>query len=163
MLKLRLAKLHGLMASVALAAFLLDQISKNWAHAVLEPHTRQVFIPHLINFILVSNTGLAFSMANENGLLAKIISSVVFVLLLYFYCRRYVFEKLTHPWLEQLGVSIIIGAAAGNLLERFMYGQVTDFLEFAFVTFPVFNCADVLIDVGVGLVFIAMYCFKKQA
>jgi signal peptidase II len=163
-LKLKLVALqhHALMFAILFAALALDLTSKAWAHAALEPHNRQNFIPHLLNFILVSNTGLAFSMVNENGLLAKIISSAVFLALFYFYCRRYLFKTLPHPALEQLGVSIIIGAAAGNLLERFIYGHVTDFLEFAFITFPIFNLADVMIDIGVGLVFISMYCSKKQ-
>jgi signal peptidase II len=160
-------------------ALAVDLSSKAGAHAYLLPQIRQEFIPHLLNLILVSNTGLAFSMVNDNGVLAKFIAAFVFILLLYFYCRRYIFAIVSDksesdqrntmfltarmpPVLEQLGVSIIIGAAAGNLFERFIYGHVTDFLEFAFITFPVFNLADILIDVGVGLVLISIWQRNKN-
>lgn len=153
---------HFLMLVVSLLALLVDIFTKYCAHAYLETHVRHVFIPHLLNFILVSNRGLAFSVVHDNGMLAKILSSGVFCLLLYLYCRRYLLDKAEHEYFEQLGMSIIIGAAAGNLLERFIYGRVTDFLEFAFITFPVFNLADVLIDVGIGLIFISVYQSKKS-
>ncbi len=154
-------KHHALMFSIFLCAFTLDLITKSWANASLQPHVRSAFIPQLLNFVLVNNSGLAFSMVNENGFLAKAIATAVFVILLYFYIDRYVLKEGAHPLLEKLGVATILGAAAGNLLERFVSGHVTDFLEFAFVSFPVFNLADVLIDVGVGLVFISIFRTQK--
>ncbi len=151
----------ALMSVSALATLLLDLLSKAWANTALEPSVRQTFVPSLLNFVLVKNTGLAFSMANQSGLLAKLLSGFVFIALLYYYGRRYIFAKESEPFLQQLGLSIIIGAAAGNLFERLLYGHVTDFLEFAFVSFPVFNVADVLIDTGIGLMLISMFRTKK--
>jgi signal peptidase II len=151
-----------LMFAALLCALILDLASKSWANSTLDPHVRHVFIPQLLNLLLVNNTGLAFSMVHDNGLLAKLISSAVFALLLFYYVRRYFFTKTQYPLLERVGVSIIIGAAAGNLIERFLFGHVTDFIEFAFVSFPVFNIADALIDVGVGLVFISVYLSARH-
>jgi signal peptidase II len=152
-----------LMFTALLCAFVLDQVSKLWANATLEPHIRHVLLPHLLNLILVKNTGLAFSIVNDNGMLAKLIASAVFIALIIYYSRRYFFKDIQHPLLEQIGVSIIIGAAAGNLIERFMFGHVTDFIEFAFINFPVFNIADILIDVGVGLVFVSIYLSTRHS
>ena len=56
----------------------------------------------------------------------------------------------------------LLGGAIGNLIDRYTVGQVTDFLEFTFVSFPVFNVADALIDVGIGCLFIAMYLLKRD-
>jgi len=53
-------------------------------------------------------------------------------------------------------MAMVIGAALGNLVDRYIYGRVTDFLEFEFVSFPVFNVADVLIDIGLVLAIISM-------
>jgi signal peptidase II len=102
-------------------------------------------------------------MLQEYSWLAQISSSVVFIVLLWVYARRYLVSAspLTSG-LEQFGMSIIIGSALGNLSERFVYGHVTDFLEFAFIKFPVFNLADVLIDTGVALILISVYCLRKN-
>jgi len=51
----------------------------------------------------------------------------------------------------------ILGGAIGNLIDRFNHGQVTDFIEFAFISFPVFNVADALIDVGIVLLFFSIW------
>ena len=101
-------------------------------------------------------------MVSDNALLAKLIASVMFVALFFLYLKRYFWDANTHPALEQLGMSIIIGAAAGNLLERFLTGRVTDYLEFAFMYFPVFNFADVLIDLGVILILLSMKFSAKK-
>jgi lipoprotein signal peptidase len=53
-----------------------------------------------------------------------------------------------------IGLSCIIGGSLGNLTDRFSQGHVTDFLEFAFFSFPVFNVADTFINIGLGLVLI---------
>lgn len=65
--------------------------------------------------------------------------------------------------LERYGLAIIIGAASGNLLDRLLYGKVTDFLEFTFMSFPVFNVADMLIDVGAALILFAALAGMKPA
>lgn len=57
--------------------------------------------------------------------------------------------------LELIGLSCIIGGSLGNLTDRFTQGHVTDFLEFAFFSFPVFNVADTFINIGLGLVLIS--------
>ena len=65
-------------------------------------------------------------------------------------------EEIKPDTLERTGIGFIFGGALGNLLDRFMKGSVTDFLDFAFMTFPVFNVADAMIDVGIGLILISM-------
>ena len=58
--------------------------------------------------------------------------------------------------LERIGLGFLFGGACGNLLDRFTIGKVTDFLDFTFINFPVFNMADVFIDIGIGLIIISM-------
>ena len=64
--------------------------------------------------------------------------------------------------LERVGVGLIIGGACGNLFERYSQGCVTDFLEFAFFSFPIFNVADALIDVGLVLIFVDILFLHKD-
>lgn len=144
-----------------LAALTFDLASKTYLRACLKPGLSQVLIPGIINLNLVTNTGFAFSIGQGHQLLTKIIAGTIFAILVTVYIRRYWRDALLHPWLEQLGMSIVIGSALGNLLERFCYGKVTDFFEFAFINFPVFNLADALIDVGIVLVLLSIYSEKK--
>ena len=58
--------------------------------------------------------------------------------------------------LERVGAGILIGASLGNLYDRFAQGHVTDFICLTFINFPVFNVADVLIDVGFGFLIISI-------
>ena len=115
----------------------------------------QPFIPKLLNFNLTSNTGAAFSIGKDSSMVMTALASVVTVVLLLWYISREK-EEIKPDTLERTGIGFIFGGALGNLLDRFMKGSVTDFLDFAFMTFPVFNVADAMIDVGIGLILISM-------
>jgi len=58
---------------------------------------------------------------------------------------------------EQLGYSFILGGALGNGIDRFVSGSVVDFLDFRLIQFPVFNLADVFINVGIICLLIASF------
>jgi len=63
---------------------------------------------------------------------------------------------------ERAAIGFLLGGAIGNLIDRFNYGKVTDFLDFAFINFPIFNVADICIDIGIGLLYIALWQKHKQ-
>jgi len=131
-------------------SFALDVLSKNWASHYLRPGESQTIFPPLLQFSLVTNTGVAFSVGRDYGWLVFIVTTGVFIALIFWYCRQV--KRGFESRLEHYGLAIVIGGALGNLLDRYMHGHVTDFLEFTFVKFPVFNLADVMIDVGIGLI-----------
>ncbi|MBK9146036.1 MAG: signal peptidase II [Candidatus Melainabacteria bacterium] len=139
----------------------LDQISKAWAEANLTQGAPQVFVPGILDFSLTSNTGVAFSLGSGHGSTVTILASGLTLLIVAWSIKRQL-ETPPPPLLESIGMGCIIGGAAGNLIDRFCRGRVTDFLDFAFMTFPVFNVADVLIDVGIGLVLIAAISSDKR-
>jgi signal peptidase II len=58
---------------------------------------------------------------------------------------------------EQLGYGFILGGALGNGIDRFAAGYVVDFLDFRLIKFPVFNLADVFINVGIACLLIASF------
>jgi len=118
-----------------------------------ENESRQ-FLASFLRLTRVTNTGAAFSLGQGYAQTVTFISTVVFLILFFWSIRRY--RSSTHSLLEELGMAMVIGAALGNLVDRYIYGRVTDFLEFEFVSFPVFNVADVLIDIGLVLAIISM-------
>ncbi len=131
-----------------------DFLSKQWARNNLQLGSSQTFIPGVLNFTLTSNTGAAFSLGAGNGDFMFMLALLMTGLISAWIIKR---ELSSDPPinLERIGLGCILGGAIGNLLDRFILGRVTDFLEFAFVSFPVFNVADSLIDIGIGLMLIA--------
>ncbi len=101
------------------------------------------FIPHVMDLTYVQNTGAAFSsFTGMTWLLAAVslIASAVVADLL----RR---DYFPGKW-GRLCLSLILGGAVGNLIDRVFLGFVTDMFETTFITFAVFNVADICVVVG---------------
>lgn len=147
--------------SAALIVFALDFFSKRWARDNLIAGAVAPFLPGFIQFRLVHNTGAAFSLGSENGMLMQFVASVMTLALVAWAVHREAAQKESGT-LDRIGLGCLIGGAAGNLCDRFLFGRVTDFLEFTFFNFPVFNAADVLIDAGIGLMIIGSMLHKEQ-
>lgn len=143
---------------VAILALVFDALSKNWARNKLITGDAYPFIPG-VSFFLTHNTGAAFSLGAGNSFLMTALASVVTLSLVAWVLKR---ESSMVSNVERAGLGFLFGGACGNLLDRFSQGQVTDFIEFTFINFPVFNCADVFIDIGIGLILIAMLSEKSS-
>lgn len=136
------------------ATFALDRASKAWALANLQMHNSQTFIDGFLKLTLTTNTGAAFSLGANNSSFMTI-TAVVLTSALAFWLGSRIARGQTIPIMEMIGLSCIIGGSLGNLTDRFSQGHVTDFLEFSFFSFPVFNVADTFINIGLGLVLIS--------
>lgn len=133
-------------ALAAIAIIVIDQLTKHWALSSLPLHLPQAFIPGLIRLTYTQNRGAAFGILQEKRYLFILIASVVVGLLIY---HR---DEITQGrCLLKLALVLVAGGAIGNLIDRVLRGYVVDFLEFAFVSFPVFNVADMAIVGGVSL------------
>ncbi|MFN9529849.1 MAG: signal peptidase II [Cyanobacteriota bacterium] len=130
--------------AVALAGVLLDQLSKRWALETLPPGVAQAFLPGLLNLQLVSNTGAAFSLFPGAPKLLGLVSLVVIGAVVLWILRL----PLKGPW-ESLGLGFLLAGALGNGLDRWRIGAVVDFLALVPIQFPVFNLADVAINLAV--------------
>src|SRR5580693_4203722 len=141
---------------VALVIFALDQITKLMVNHYLPPYEEKIIIPGFFKFVHWGNTGAAWSLfTNRNGLLAIVGVVALFVL---FQSRRH-FD--VHTKMGQLALGLIFGGILGNLTDRLVLKQVTDFLYFYLerrgaqpIGFPAFNVADSAICIGVALIFI---------
>jgi signal peptidase II len=134
-------------ALTAAAVVVLDQISKRYIDANLPVGDSWPDASWPIRIMHVKNTGAAFSMLQNQTLFLTVMSVVgLGAILLYF-----LYRPSDHPLLR-FALALQLGGAIGNLIDRALYGEVTDF--FKFPRFAVFNVADSAITVGVVTVVI---------
>lgn len=128
----------------ALVVLVLDQASKAWALSALSGTSSSPLLPGLLRLRLVFNTGAAFSLFTGSTKALALVSLVVAIGLGVWIQRQTSLRR----W-QWLGVGALLGGALGNGLDRWRLGWVVDFLELVPVRFPVFNLADVAINVAV--------------
>ena len=129
---------------LALAAFGLDRVTKLWAQQTLQPGVRVQVLPGLLHFLYVENTGAAFSILQGQRWLLLVITGGVIVCSSFYLLFR---PKALSP-LTRVAAWLLLGGAAGNFFDRAVHGAVTDFLEFGFMRFPVFNVADCFVTIA---------------
>ena len=143
---------------IAIVGIIFDQITK---YLVVQnfaalgdtlPLWNDVF-----HFTYVINTGAAFSFFRGQVEILRWISLIVSLFLIIFIWYT---PRLT--LLEQLGYGLILSGAIGNGIDRFLFGYVVDFLDFRLINFPVFNLADVAINIGVLLLLIAAFITSEK-
>lgn len=105
-------------------------------------------IPDFFYLTYVKNTGGAFSILSNNTIFLVLIGFMCIVVFFH-----YIKNKQTFNNLEIAYLSMILGGIIGNLIDRVFFNGVVDYLGFIFGNyyFPIFNFADILIVIGVGL------------
>lgn len=104
----------------------------------------------------VKNTGAAFSILKDSRELLIILSVAALVLIL-----LYVIKHIKSLSMKSIFfIALLSAGIAGNLHERIAFGYVRDFFQLNFVNFPVFNIADIFINIGV-IALIIMIIIKK--
>lgn len=140
----------------------LDQASKIAIDKSFQLYESIAIIPSFFNLTYVHNTGAAFSFLSEAGgwqrwffaALAIVMSVIMSIWLT---------RLKEHETLLAVALSLILGGAIGNLIDRLFYGYVIDFLDVYYGTYhwPAFNIADSAITVGVGLMLIDSFKTQK--
>ncbi len=152
---------YGLAALV----FALDRVTK-WVIETYVPSADSYrVIPGFFDIVHSRNRGVAFGLFNDSTsewrtLILIVLSGAALALVAAMLWRARRMDKLTVA-----GLSLILGGAAGNVFDRVVWGQVTDFLEFYVGSFhwPTFNMADSAIVVGSGLLLLAMLKPHREA
>ena len=134
---------------LALAVFLLDQGTKALVEGSMRPGESITVIPDFLSITHIRNDGGAFGILGGSPLVL-LIGSVVAVVIVIWMLLTGRPSRLT-----TLGCGLILGGAAGNLLDRLSTGEVTDFVHFSF--WYVFNAADAAITVGVATLLLAAF------
>jgi len=133
-----------------LGVIALDRVSKLFFTHLLSLGESLPLIPNIVHFTLVHNTGIAFGLFKNQGVLFIVIPIIVIVLIAYnlYLCR----DDLEISRLNILAFAMILAGAMGNLADRVVYGHVIDFIDFRF--WPVFNIADSAITIGTAILLI---------
>ena len=149
---------------VALLTLIADQGNKVWMIYVYDIGTKQpVRLTPFFDLILVWNKGISYGMLQQDdlmGRLALVAFAVVVSLALIFWLAR-VTTALT-----AISIGLIVGGAAGNAIDRAVYGAVADFFSLHAFGFQwyIFNIADVAIVAGViGLLYDSLFGGHKKA
>jgi signal peptidase II len=142
---------------IAAAVVLIDQLSKAWAIDHLPRLQTAPLLPALLQMRLVFNNGAAFSLWSGGGAALGLVSLFVSVALV-------IWIESSGPlrrW-QWLGGGLLLGGAVGNGLDRWRLGTVVDFLELVPVSFPIFNAADVAINVAVACFLIDVWQQRRH-
>lgn len=141
----------------------LDQATKFLAVAKLELHQPVAVMPSF-NFFLAYNKGAAFSFLSDAGgwqrWFFSVLALAVSVFLIVWLTRLEKREKWTI-----LALSMILGGALGNVIDRFAHGHVVDFIQWYYDRFywPAFNIADSSIFIGVVIMLVSSFFNKEEA
>ncbi|WP_253200871.1 signal peptidase II [Collinsella sp. zg1085] len=146
----------------ALAVIVLDQLTKLLVVSYLAPHADTApkavpFLPGLLELRYVENRGAAFSIGEGFSGVFVFLALAITIATIAYLSRAPQVSKL-----ELIGLALVVGGALGNALDRVLRGFVVDFFATTFIDFPVFNVADIAIDVGVVLACIG-YMFLSPA
>jgi signal peptidase II len=129
-----------------LIAIAVDQLSKAMVRAAMVEQQSVRLIARVIHLTYVRNEGAAFGLFPGRQPVFIVTSMLVLFVIAAFWRR-------THPvqWPVVVALGLVTAGAVGNLIDRSVLGYVTDFFEFGFFEFPVFNVADSCIFVGVAI------------
>lgn len=137
--------------SLAMILVGLDQLTKVLAEDWLAPYEPVPLMP-LLNLTLMYNEGAAFSLLSDAGGWQRwffVVVGLGVTGILVVWLRGIKAGERLQAW----GLTLIIGGALGNLIDRILYGRVVDFIDVYYDRWhwPAFNLADSAITVGVGL------------
>ena len=141
--------------ATAAAVFTADRITKILAPGI--PEGGLPLIPGVIGLRYAENRGIAFSMLSGVPWVPAVLSLLA-ITAAFLFLRG----KKLHP-LTLAGLMLMLGGAAGNMADRFIYGFVPDMIEVLFTRFAIFNIADACLCTGCGLVILALFLNKESA
>ena len=142
---------------VALVLTAADQLSKALIVSNLSETARIVCIPGVVDIVYVENTGAAFSMLSAHTWLLGLVSAA-FCAAIAVYMAKMKFADKRY----QIIGGMLLGGALGNGIDRLFRGFVVDFIELAFIRFPVFNIADIAITLGAVLLVVIITLGDKN-
>lgn len=135
---------------VALLVFAVDCLIKFIVSTRLTPAGSLPLIKGIFHLSYVRNTGVAFGLFPDQRLFLILIGLAVCAAVIYFYRKNKT---------EEVYLALILGGSLGNLYDRIFLGYVVDYLDFR--VFPVFNFADIAINLGVFLIIIDLLRGRK--
>lgn len=139
----------------SLIIVIIDQVTKLIIKQTMQERESLSVIGNWLKLTFIKNPGMAFGIQIGGRLFYTIFAAIACVLILV-----YLFRLRPENFWARFALASILGGAIGNLIDRFIYSEVVDFIDFRIIHWPVFNFAD--IAVSTGMVFlIAIVIFEK--
>ncbi|MGO9589827.1 MAG: signal peptidase II [Candidatus Acidiferrales bacterium] len=143
---------------LGLAVLAADQATKYAVDRLMPSGSSRVLVPGMLNLIHTSNPGVAFGLFADSDMpwrapLLIVFSAAVIGLIVWL-----LMTGRAGGWPGRSGMTLILGGAVGNVLDRVLHHSVTDFIDFYIGThhWYTFNLADSAIVVGAGLVILEL-------
>ena len=136
----------------------LDQAAKAMVRAMVPVHDSVTVIPGLLNITHALNSGAAFGILDATDFPFKTAMIAVVATAALIGVGMYAASLSHHQLVARIGLALIVGGAAGNLIDRVLAGSVVDFVDVYWQThhFWAFNVADSAISVGVTILILDM-------
>lgn len=137
---------------------MLDQWTKNIVRTNLmlgEIWSPWEWLTPYVRILHWSNTGAAFGIFQEGGQVFIVVAIIVSLAIIYYFP-----QIPSEQWGVRLAVSMQMGGALGNLVDRLTIGPVTDFVSVG--NFAIFNVADASVSVGVAILILAMWVEERK-
>jgi signal peptidase II len=147
----------GMEILIVFIGLVIDRITKIWALKRLTEGRDIVIIKNLFSFSYLENRGAAFGIFQNKVLLLSIVTSVVILGMIYYLVKYRPVSKLL-----RYSLALIITGAIGNLIDRYAYKYVVDFILLHYKDvyyFPTFNVADMMVVSGT---FLLAICILKD-
>lgn len=136
-----------LAAAVAVSVLVIDQITKYLVVSHFSLYDSVPLIPGICNLTYIHNRGAAFGIFQNQTAPFVVVTLIALLAGAWVLYKRY----YDHPLMDW-AIMLVMSGGAGNLIDRvFRQGNVVDFIETAFMQFPVFNIADCAVVIGAGL------------
>ena len=150
--------------AAAIAVVIFDQLSKAAVRGYFAGHAagEHENATSFFNIVLIYNRGMSFGLFNSGGGLNALLFSVVAAAIVT--VLTYWLSRVESPLLAG-AISLIIGGAVGNVIDRIRFGAVVDFLDFHIGSWhwPAFNIADSAICVGVAVMLLDGLLLRREA
>lgn len=136
-----------------------DQLAKYAALTRLKPVSTITAVQGLLDFTFVENHGAAFGILAGKRFFFIVITIIICAVMAVLYHRM---PKTREYNFVRASFVLIMSGALGNLIDRIVHGYVVDFLEVTFISWPVFNIADIYVVTGTILLAVVVIFFIKE-
>lgn len=155
----------------------LDRLSKHWALSSLKEKPSITVIPNVLEFHYVENTGAAFGIFRGHTWMFYVLTIIILAVIVYLFfrihiqLRRYPSAAGSHYQEKTVSNAILLGyvliilgtGALGNLIDRIIYGFVIDFIDMIWISFPVFNFADICVTFScIFIIIFFLFIYKED-